>query len=86
MKVAQSCPTLYDPMDYTVRGILPGQNTGMGSRSLLQRIFLTQGLNPGLYFNGSLGKIFLKGVPTTEIQNTFQSKTAALEIICSCRL
>ena len=22
MKVAQSCPTLYDPMDYTVRGIL----------------------------------------------------------------
>ena len=22
MKVAQSCPTLYDPMDYTVHGIL----------------------------------------------------------------
>ena len=26
----------------------PGQNTGMGSLSLLQRIFPTQGLNPGL--------------------------------------
>ena len=26
----------------------PGQNTGVGSRSLLQGIFLTQGLNPGL--------------------------------------
>ena len=26
----------------------PGQNTGMGSRSLLQGIFPTQGLNPGL--------------------------------------
>ena len=26
----------------------PGQNTGMGSHSLLQRIFPTQGLNPGL--------------------------------------
>ena len=26
----------------------PGQNTGMDSLSLLQRIFLTQGLNPGL--------------------------------------
>ena len=22
VKVAQSCPTLYDPMDYTVHGIL----------------------------------------------------------------
>ena len=26
----------------------PGQNIGVGSRSLLQGIFLTQGLNPGL--------------------------------------
>ena len=26
----------------------PGQNTGVGSRFLLQRIFLTQGLNQGL--------------------------------------
>ena len=26
----------------------PGQNTGVGSRSLLQGIFLTQGLKPGL--------------------------------------
>ena len=26
----------------------PGQNTGVGSRSLRQRIFPTQGLNPGL--------------------------------------
>ena len=42
MKVAQSCPTLYNPMDY------PGQNTEVGSLSLLQRIFPIQGLNPGL--------------------------------------
>ena len=33
-------------MDYTVHGIL--QNTGVGSLSLLQGIFPTQGLNPGL--------------------------------------
>ena len=26
----------------------PGQNTGVGNRSLLQGIFPTQGLNPGL--------------------------------------
>ena len=29
--VAQSCPTLCDPMDYTVHGISPGQKTGVGS-------------------------------------------------------
>ena len=28
--------------------ISPGQDTGVGSHSLLQGIFLTQGLNPGL--------------------------------------
>ena len=38
-KVAQSCPTLCDS---------PGQNTGVGCLSLLQEIFPTQGLNPGL--------------------------------------
>ena len=93
VKVAQSCPTLCDPMDYTVRGILqarilewvaflfsrgssqlrhlpnPGiergspelqadslpaepqgkpKNTGVGSLSLLQRIFLTKESNQGL--------------------------------------
>ena len=87
MKVAQLCPTLCDPMDYSVHGILqarilewvvipfskylpnPGielrspalqadslpaeprektKTTGMGSLSLLQRIFQTQELNRGL--------------------------------------
>ena len=81
LKVAQSCPTLCDPMDYTLQGILqarilaevafpsPGieprsptlqadslpaepqgkpKNTGVGSPSLLQQIFLSQELNQGL--------------------------------------
>ena len=50
VKVAQSCPTLCDPMDYNPCSPWdsPGQNTGVGSLSLLQRIFSTQGLNPGL--------------------------------------
>ena len=30
----------------------PGQNTGVGSHSLLQGIFLTQGSNPGLPIAG----------------------------------
>ena len=87
VKVTQLCPTLFNPMDYTVHGILwvrilewepfsspgdlpnPGieprsptlqadslpveplgkpKNTGVGSLSLLQRIFLIQELNQGL--------------------------------------
>ena len=47
VKVAQSCQTLCDPMDYSVHGILQA-STGEGSLSLLQGIFPTQGLNPGL--------------------------------------
>ena len=51
--VTQSCPTLCDPMNCSppgtsVHGDSPGKNTGMGCHALLQRIFLTQGLNPGL--------------------------------------
>ena len=44
VKVAQSCPTLFDPMDYTVHG----QNTGVSSLSFSRGIFPTQGSNPDL--------------------------------------
>ena len=47
MKVAQSCPTLCNPMDCSPWNY-PGQNTGMGSQSLLHGIFPAQGSNPGL--------------------------------------
>ena len=47
VKVVQSCPTRCDPMDCPCNS--PGQNTGVGSLSLLQGIFPTQGLNPGLW-------------------------------------
>ena len=47
VKVAQSCPTLCDPMDYSPWNSLV-QNIGMGSLSLLQGIFLTQESNQGL--------------------------------------
>ena len=49
VKVDQLCPTLWDPMDYTYSPWnSPGQNTALGSLSLLQGTFPTQGLNPGL--------------------------------------
>ena len=52
-KVSQSCLTLWDLLDCSLPGLLcpwnsPGQNIGMGSHTLLQRIFPSQGLNPGL--------------------------------------
>ena len=39
---------LYSPWNF------PGQNTGVGNPSLLQVIFLTQGLNPGLLHCGQI--------------------------------
>ena len=46
VKVTQSCLTLCDPMDYPWNSL--GQNTGVGSLSLLQGIFPTQESNQGL--------------------------------------
>ena len=47
--VAQSCPTLCNPVDCNPPGSLswesPGKNTGVGCHSLLQGIFPTQGSN-----------------------------------------
>ena len=51
--VAPSCLTLCDPTDCSppgssVHGDSPGKNTGVDCHALLQKIFPTQGLNPGL--------------------------------------
>ena len=51
--VAQSCPTHCNPMDrsppgFSVHEILQARNTGVGSHSLLQGIFPTQGSNPSV--------------------------------------
>ena len=47
VKVAQSCLTLCNPMDYTVHGILQARILEC-SLSLFQGIFSTQWSNPGL--------------------------------------
>ena len=47
VKAAQSCRTLCDPLDGSPWDS-PGQNTGVGSYSLLQGIFPSQGSHPGL--------------------------------------
>ena len=46
MKVTQLHLMLCDPIDYSPWNF-PGQNSGVGSLSLLHGIFPTQGLNPG---------------------------------------
>ena len=48
VKVAQSCSTLCNPMHCTVHGILQARILEWVSLSLLQGIFPTQGLKPGL--------------------------------------
>ena len=53
MLVVQSCPTLCDPIacslpGSSVHGMLQARITGVGSHSLLWRIFPTQRSNPGL--------------------------------------
>ena len=51
----------------------PGQNTGIGSRSLLQEIFPTQGLNPGL--------LHCCGVLDEE---NWQNPAATLHVLANC--
>ena len=64
MKVAQSCPTLRDPMDCPWNST--GQNTGVESISLLQGIFPTQESNPDLPHCGwFLYQLSHKGSPRT---------------------
>ena len=57
---AQLCLTVCDPVDYRIPPTrlpcpwnFPGKNTGVGCHFLLQGIFLTQGLNPGLLYQQS---------------------------------
>ena len=58
VKVAQLYPTLGDP----------NQDTGVGSCSLLQVIFPTQGLNPGLlHCRQTLYQLSYEGSPSTAI-------------------
>ena len=53
-EVAQSCLTLCDPMNCSSKSLhpwnFPDKRTGVGCHFLLQRIFHTQGLNPGLLY------------------------------------
>ena len=69
--IAQLC--LCNPMAMEVHGIFPGKNTGMGSHFLLQKLFLTQGSNPGLlHCRQILHRLRHQGSPTVCI-SVFQT-------------
>ena len=70
--VVQSYLTLCDLMDCSppgssVHGDCPGKNTGVGCHALLQGIFPTRGLNPGLLH---CRQIFLPSEPRGKLKNT----------------
>ena len=63
VKVAQLCLTLCNPMDRSPWNS-PGQNTGLGTLSVLQGIFPTQGSNSGLpHCRRILYQLSYKGSP-----------------------
>ena len=64
VKVAQLCPAVCNPRDYTVHGILQARVLEWGSLSLLQQIFLTQESNCGLlYYRWILYQLSYQGSP-----------------------
>ena len=69
--VPQSCLTLCDPM-LLCPWNSPGKNSGVGSHSLLQGIFRTQRLNPGLLHCRQI--FFLPYEPAGKPQFFFQMK------------
>ena len=67
--VAQSCPTLCDPVTVAYQDP-PGKDTGVGCHALLQGIFPTQGLHPGLlHGRGILYHLSHRGSPGVGISD-----------------
>ena len=64
LKVTQSCPTLCDPMDCIVHGILQARTLEWVAFSFSRGSFPTQGSNPGLlYCRQILYQLSHKGSP-----------------------
>ena len=79
VKVAQSCLTLCDPMGCPWNSL--GQNIGVGSLSLLQGIFPTQRLNPGLlHCRLFLYQLSHKGSPYRSIKPKKRIKTESIKM------
>ena len=77
--VSESCLTLCDPIDgsppgSSVLGDSPGKNTGVGCHALLQGIFPTQALNPGLpHYWHILYQLSHQGSPCYSLEGPFST-------------
>ena len=84
--VTQSCLTLGDPMDCSPPGSTgdsPGKKAGVGCQSLLQEIFPTQGLNPGL---PHCRRILLDGIEQFLPLKDKEISAVILTSVCCCLL
>ena len=74
VKVTQSCLTLSTPWTIYSPWNSPGLNTGVGSLSLLQRIFPAQGLNPRLpHCKQILYQLSHSGSPSVQFSRSVMS-------------
>ena len=84
---AQSCPTLRDPVDCSppgssVHGILQARALEQSCHALLQGIFPTRGLNPGLlYCRRILDQLSHQGIPPSVLGllGTFKNIRSQME-------
>ena len=78
MKVAQLCPALWDPIDYTVHGILQARILDWVAFPSLQGIFPTQGWNPSLLH---CRKILFFFFPTEPHGNSKNARVGGLSLL-----
>ena len=84
MKVAQSCPTLCDPMDCTVHGILQARILEWVAFPFSRGVFPTQGSNPGFpHCTWILYQLSHKGNPVRPLA-TGNKGTSSLVIFPEC--
>ena len=82
VKVAQWCPILCDPHGLYSPRNSPGQNTGVGSLSLLQWIFSTQELNWGLlHCRWILYQLSYEGSPGLVVSPKVKVKVKSLSCV-----
>ena len=83
--MTQLCPTLCDPYGLYSPWNSPGQNTGVGGLSLLQGIFPTQGLNPGLpHCRRILYQLSYEGSPSIKSTSLIPQRCPIQVGHCSC--
>ena len=85
MKVILSCPTLCDPIDYTVLGVLWARILEWIALSLLQQIFPTQESNQGfLHCRRILYQLSYQGMrcESWSIKKAEHQRIEAFELWC----